>query len=138
MHDLPIKVARIFNAYGPRMQPQDGRVISNFVVSALRGEPLTICGSGRQTRSFCCVDDLVDGLLRLMHSPHAVTGPMNLGNPGEFEMLDLAELVSELTGVEAEFQSLPLPEDDAQRRRPLIEEARKTLAGVPRPRCGMV
>ena len=97
-HDLPIKVARIFNTYGPRMHPDDGRVVSNFIVQALRGEPITIYGDGSQTRSFCYVDDLVDGLIRLMESPREVTGPINLGNPGEFTMLELAEQVLAAVG----------------------------------------
>ncbi len=97
-HDLPIKVARIFNTYGPRMRPDDGRVVSNFIVSALKGEPITIFGDGIQTRSFCFVDDLVEGLIRLMNTPHEVTGPINLGNPAEFTMSELAQKVLAATG----------------------------------------
>ena len=130
-HDLPIKVARIFNTYGPRMQPDDGRVVSNFIVQALAGEPLTMYGDGTQTRSFCFVDDLVDGLMGLMATPHDVTGPINLGNPVEFTMIELAELVLELTGSSSDIEFRPLPQDDPTRRRPDITRARDTLGWDP-------
>jgi len=126
-HKLRIKVARIFNTYGPRMHPNDGRVVSNFVVQALRGQPITIYGDGRQTRSFCYVDDLVEGLMRLMQSGDDVTGPINLGNPGEFTMLELAELVLELSGSRSELKFLPLPQDDPKQRRPVIDKAASLL-----------
>jgi UDP-glucuronate decarboxylase len=130
-HDLSIKVVRVFNTYGPRMHPRDGRVVSNFVMSALRGEPLTIYGDGAQTRSFCYVDDLVDGLLRMMDTPHEVTGPVNLGNPGEFTIAELADLVVELSGSRSAVERLPLPADDPVRRRPDITLAKKTLGWEP-------
>jgi UDP-glucuronate decarboxylase len=126
-HRLRIKVARIFNTYGPRMHPNDGRVVSNFVVQALRGEPITIYGDGSQTRAFCYVEDLVEGLLRLMASGDDVTGPINLGNPGEFTMLELAEMVRELTGAKSELVFRPLPADDPKQRRPDITKAGETL-----------
>ncbi|HKX46231.1 MAG TPA: UDP-glucuronic acid decarboxylase family protein [Planctomycetota bacterium] len=129
---LEIKVARIFNTYGPRMDPDDGRVVSNFVVQALRGETLTIYGDGQQTRSFCYVDDLIDGLLRLMASPPERTGPINLGNPDEFTMIELAELVLELTGSRSSIEHQPLPADDPVRRRPDISRARTQLGWEPR------
>ncbi|MGX7680264.1 UDP-glucuronic acid decarboxylase family protein [Jatrophihabitans sp. DSM 45814] len=131
-HDLPIKVARIFNTYGPNMQPDDGRVISNFIVQALRNEPLTIFGDGSQTRSFCYVDDLVDGLIRLMNSPHDVTGPINIGNPGEFTMIELAEKIIKLVGLGTQIEFRPLPSDDPGRRRPVIDKARDSLGWAPR------
>ena len=108
-HDMPVKVARIFNTYGPRMRPDDGRVVSNFIVSALSGRPLTIYGDGTQTRSFCFVDDLVEGLVRLMRTPHAVTGPINIGNPHEFSMAQLAQLVISMVGNDVGVEYLPLP-----------------------------
>jgi UDP-glucuronate decarboxylase len=126
-HKVRIKVARIFNTYGPRMHPNDGRVVSNFVVQALRGEPITIYGDGGQTRAFCYVEDLVEGLLRLMASGDDVTGPINLGNPGEFTMLELAELVRELTGAKSELVFRPLPADDPKQRRPDITKAGAAL-----------
>ena len=126
-HGLEIKVARIFNTYGPRMHPNDGRVVSNFVVQALKGEPITIYGDGRQTRSFCYVDDLIDGFVRLMNSPKDVTGPINLGNPGEFTMLELAELVIALTGSKSKLVHLALPQDDPKQRRPDITLATTKL-----------
>jgi UDP-glucuronate decarboxylase len=126
-HKLRIKVARIFNTYGPRMHPNDGRVVSNFVVQALRGEPITIYGDGSQTRAFCYVEDLVEALLRLMASGDEVTGPINLGNPGEFTMLELAELVRELTGAKSELVFRPLPADDPKQRRPDITKAGEVL-----------
>jgi UDP-glucuronate decarboxylase len=131
-HRLAIKVARIFNTYGPRMHPNDGRVVSNFIVQALRGEPITLYGDGAQTRSFCYVDDLVDGLVRLMATPDDVTGPMNLGNPREMTMLELAALVIELTGSRSKTLHAPLPADDPRQRQPDISLARETLDWAPR------
>lgn len=131
-HDLGIKVARIFNTYGPRMQPDDGRVVSNFIVQALAGEPITIYGDGSQTRSFCFVDDMVDGLLALMATDHEVTGPINIGNPVEFTMIELAELVLELTGSSSAIEHRPLPHDDPARRRPDITRANDLLGWAPR------
>ncbi|HEX4017102.1 MAG TPA: UDP-glucuronic acid decarboxylase family protein [Frankiaceae bacterium] len=131
-HDLPIKVARIFNTYGPRMRPDDGRVVSNFIVSALTGEPITIFGDGSQTRSFCFIDDLVDGLIRLMDTPHEVTGPINLGNPAEFTMSELAEKVLAAAGGRSELAFHPLPQDDPTQRRPIIDQARDVLGWAPK------
>jgi len=131
-HDLPIKVARIFNTYGPFMRPDDGRVVSNFIVSALKGEPLTIYGDGSQTRSFCFVQDLVDGLIRLMATPHEVTGPINLGNPNEFTMSELAERVISIVGTSSGIEYHPLPSDDPTQRKPIIEQARDILGWVPK------
>jgi len=131
-HRTRIKVARIFNTYGPNMHPADGRVVSNFIVQALRGEPITIYGDGRQTRSFCYVDDLVDGLMRLMNSPAEVTGPINLGNPGEFTMLELAQTVIELTGARSELVFQPLPSDDPRQRQPDNSLAKATLDWSPK------
>jgi UDP-glucuronate decarboxylase len=131
-HDMPIKVARIFNTYGPRMRPDDGRVVSNFIVAALKGEPITIFGDGSQSRSFCYVDDLVDGLIRLMNTGHEVTGPINLGNPDEFTMLELARKVLAATGGASELSHEPLPQDDPAQRRPVIDEARRVLDWAPR------
>ena len=131
-HALNIRVARIFNTYGPRMHPNDGRVVSNFVIQALRGEAITVYGKGSQTRSFCYVDDLVDGLARLMNAPDDVTGPINLGNPDEFTILELAELVIEMTGSKSEIEFRPLPQDDPRQRQPDIAEARKTLEWQPK------
>ncbi|KAJ1684511.1 hypothetical protein LUZ63_020266 [Rhynchospora breviuscula] len=130
-HDLGIKVMRIFNTYGPRMHAHDGRVVSNFVVQALRGEPITIYGDGRQTRSFCYVDDLVDAMVRLMGTPHEVTGPINVGNPNEFTMLTLAETVLEITGSSSDLVFKDLPHDDPQQRRPDITLARESLGWQP-------
>ena len=126
-HRLRIKVARLFNTYGPRMQPDDGRVVSNFIVQALRGDPITIYGDGQQTRSFCYVDDLVEGLIRLMESGDEVTGPVNLGNPGEFTMLELAQMVLEITGSTSKIEHRPLPQDDPKQRRPDIAVATASL-----------
>jgi UDP-glucuronate decarboxylase len=131
-HKLRIKVARIFNTYGPRMHPNDGRVVSNFVVQALKGEPITIYGDGQQTRSFCYADDLVEGFVRLMDTPDEVTGPMNLGNPGEFTIRELAEKVIELTGSKSKMVRKPLPADDPMQRKPDISFARKTIGWEPR------
>jgi UDP-glucuronate decarboxylase len=130
-HGLPVKVARIFNTYGPKMQPDDGRVVSNFIVQALRGEPLTVFGDGSQTRSFCYIDDMVDGLVSLMNSPREVTGPVNLGNPGEFTMIELAKQVMALTDSHCELRHLPLPADDPVRRKPDISRARDVLGWEP-------
>jgi len=131
-HDMPIKVARIFNTYGPRMRADDGRVVSNFIVSALNGQPLTIYGDGSQTRSFCYVDDLVDGLMQLMATPHKVTGPINLGNPNEFTISELADKINRIVdngGPVLEFK--PLPADDPTQRQPTITRARETLGWSP-------
>jgi UDP-glucuronate decarboxylase len=129
---LRIKVARIFNTYGPRMHPNDGRVVSNFIVSALKGEPLTIYGSGSQTRSFCYVDDLNDGLVRLMNSADSVTGPVNMGNPVEFTIADLARQIVEKTGSRAQLEYRELPADDPKQRRPDISKARDLLGWEPK------
>ena len=128
-HKVDIKVARIFNTYGPRMRPDDGRVVSNFIVQALRGEPITIYGDGSQTRSFCFVDDLVEALVRFMDTPPDVNGPLNLGNPSEFTILALAELVLKLTGSPSKLLFRPLPADDPRQRRPDISEAQAVLGG---------
>jgi UDP-glucuronate decarboxylase len=131
-HKLRIKVARIFNTYGPRMHPNDGRVVSNFIVQALRGDPITMYGDGQQTRSFCYVDDLVDGFIKLMATPDSFTGPMNLGNPGEFTMLELAEKVLKLTGSKSKIVHKPLPADDPVRRKPDIALAKTTTGWEPK------
>jgi UDP-glucuronate decarboxylase len=128
-HKLRIKVARIFNTYGPRMHPNDGRVVSNFIVQALRGEPITVFGEGTQTRSFCYVDDLVEGLMRLMDTPDDISGPMNIGNPGEFSILELATKVIELTGSRSKIVHRELPADDPIQRCPDIAFARQALGG---------
>ena len=130
-HGLDIKVARIFNTYGPNMHPNDGRVVSNFIVQALNGQPITVYGDGLQTRSFCYVDDLVDGLIRLMNSPDGVTGPMNLGNPGEFTIKELAEKVIAETGSKSELTFKRLPEDDPMQRCPDITLAKDKLDWQP-------
>jgi UDP-glucuronate decarboxylase len=130
-HDLRIKVVRLFNTYGPRMHPQDGRVVSNFIMSALNGEPLTIYGEGQQTRSFCYVDDLINGLVAMMNSADSVTGPINLGNPGEFTIAELATLITEITGQDTGRVNLPLPPDDPTRRQPDITRARSLLGWEP-------
>lgn len=130
-HGLPIKVVRIFNTYGPRMHPSDGRVVSNFIVAALRGEPIPIYGDGSQTRSFCYVDDLVEGFLRLMATDDQVTGPINIGNPGEFSMRELAEKVIAITGSRSEISYLPLPQDDPRQRQPDISRAKEVLGWTP-------
>jgi len=138
-HGLTIKVARIFNTYGPRMHANDGRVVSNFIVQALRNAPITLYGDGRQTRSFCYVDDLVDGLIRLMATPDDVTGPINLGTEHEMTMLDLAEMVIELTGSRSPIERRPLPVDDPKQRRPDLARARAELGWAPStaPREGL-
>jgi len=130
-HGLRIKVARLFNTYGPRMHPRDGRVVSNFVVSALSGTPLTVYGEGQQTRSFQYIDDLIEGLLALMHSPDEVTGPINLGNPGEFTIAELADLVIAQTGATGGIEYRPLPQDDPVRRQPDITKAKAILGWEP-------
>ncbi|HEX8949918.1 MAG TPA: UDP-glucuronic acid decarboxylase family protein [Dissulfurispiraceae bacterium] len=135
-HTLRIKVARIFNTYGPRMHPNDGRVVSNFIVQALQGKDLTVYGEGRQTRSFCYVDDLIEGLIRLMDSPDDCTGPVNLGNPVEFTILELAEKVIELTGSGSSITFVPLPPDDPAQRKPDISSAREILQWEPRTSLG--
>ncbi len=129
---LEIKVMRIFNTYGPRMNTNDGRVVSNFIVQALKGEPITIYGDGSQTRSFCYVDDLIDGMVRLMQTPADFTGPVNVGNPGEFTMLELAELVLKLVGGKSKLTFMPLPQDDPRQRQPDIALARQVLGWEPR------
>ena len=131
-HKLDIKVARIFNTYGPRMHPNDGRVVSNFIVQALRGEPITIYGEGRQTRSFCYVDDLIEGFVRFMDTPQGFTGPLNLGNPGEFTIRQLAEMVIELTGSASQLVFKVLPADDPMQRQPNIALAASEMGWSPR------
>ena len=128
---LPIKIVRIFNTYGPRMHPNDGRVVSNFIMQALTNQDITIYGDGLQTRSFCFVDDLVDGLIKMMDTPDDVTGPINMGNPGEFTMLQLAELIIELTGSKSRIVRRPLPADDPKQRRPDITKAEQILGWKP-------
>mgnify|MGYP002621215563 CR=1 FL=1 len=131
-HKLKIKVARIFNTYGPRMHPNDGRVVSNFIMQALKGEDITIYGDGSQTRSFCYVDELVDGFIRLMDSPDEFTGPVNLGNPGEFTIKELAETVINMTGTKSKLVYKPLPHDDPTQRQPDITLAKKQLGWEPK------
>ena len=123
---------RIFNTYGPRMHPNDGRVVSNFIVQALRGQDITIYGDGSQTRSFCYVDDLIEGMVRLMDSPDDVTGPINVGNPGEFTMIELAENVLRLTGSRSKLVRMPLPADDPKQRKPDIMKAKTVLGWEPK------
>lgn len=130
-HGVDIKVVRIFNTYGPNMRGDDGRVVSNFIVQALKGDDITIYGDGSQTRSFCYVDDLVEGLIRMMNSRDGFTGPVNLGNPGEFTMLELAKKVIELTGSKSKIVYLPLPQDDPTQRKPMIDLAKKELDWEP-------
>ncbi len=130
-HNLSIKVARIFNTYGPRMHPNDGRVVSNFIVQAIRGEDITIYGDGQQTRSFCYVDDMIEGFIRLMGSDGAITGPVNLGNPGEYTMLELAETILKLAGSGSRLVYKPLPQDDPRQRQPDITLAQNTLGWTP-------
>lgn len=131
-HKVAIKVMRIFNTYGPRMHPNDGRVVSNFIVQALMGQDITIFGDGMQTRSFCYVDDNIEGMYRLMNSRDGFTGPVNIGNPGEFTMLELAELVIEMTGSKSQLKFLPLPQDDPMQRQPVIDLAKKELDWEPK------
>jgi UDP-glucuronate decarboxylase len=126
-----LKVARIFNTYGPRMPPNDGRVVSNFVVQALRGEPITIYGDGYQTRSFCYVDNLIEGIVKLMNSPTGITGPINFGNPGEFTVRELAELTIELTGSPSKLVFLPFRADDPRKLQPRITRAKEQLGWQP-------
>lgn len=130
-HNVDIKVVRIFNTYGPRMHPHDGRVVSNFIVQALKGENITIFGEGKQTRSFCFADDLIDGFRRMMSTPAGFPGPVNIGNPGEFTMIELAELVLKLTGSKSKLVFQPLPQDDPKQRRPDISLAQKELGWNP-------
>ena len=131
-HRLEIKVARIFNTYGPRMHPNDGRVVSNFIVQALMGMPITIYGDGSQTRSFCFADDTVEGFIRLMNAPRSVTGPVNIGNPGEFTMLELARMTIDATGSKSKLVFTPLPRDDPRQRRPDISLMERELGWRPR------
>ncbi len=131
-HNLRIKVVRIFNTYGPRMHPNDGRVVSSFIVQALLGQDLTVFGDGTQTRSFCYASDLIDGFVRLMDSPDDLTGPVNIGNPGEFTMIELAEQVLAITGSKAKIRHLPLPPDDPKQRRPDITVAQDKLGWEPK------
>ena len=131
-HQVEIKVVRIFNTYGPRMHPNDGRVVTNFILQALRGDDITIYGDGTQTRSFCFVDDLIDGFLKLMGTDSDVTGPINLGNPGEFTMLELAQMILKLTKSKSKIIHMPLPSDDPQRRRPNISQAKTVLGWEPK------
>ncbi len=131
-HGVAIKVMRIFNTYGPRMHPNDGRVVSNFIVQALKGQDITIYGDGKQTRSFCYVDDNIDGMFKLMNSRDGFTGPVNIGNPGEFTMLELAQLVIELTNSKSKLVFLPLPQDDPMQRKPVIDLAKKELNWEPK------
>ena len=130
-HQLDIKVIRIFNTYGPRMHPNDGRVVSNFIVQALEGKDITIYGDGQQTRSFCYVDDLIRGMISMMETEQGFTGPINIGNPGEFTMLELAKLVIKLTGSQSKLVFLPKPEDDPKQRRPDIGLAKDVLKWLP-------
>jgi len=130
-HGVDIKVMRIFNTYGPRMHPNDGRVVSNFIVQALKGQDITIYGDGKQTRSFCYVDDNIEGMYRLMNSRDGFTGPVNIGNPGEFTMLELANLVVELTESKSKLVFMPLPQDDPMQRKPVIDLAKKELGWEP-------
>ncbi|SCL76312.1 UDP-glucose 4-epimerase [Methanoculleus chikugoensis] len=131
-HGLDIKVVRIFNTYGPRMHPDDGRVVSNFIVQALRNEDITVYGDGSQTRSFCYVDDLVDGMVRMMNTEKGFTGPVNLGNPGEFTILELAEIVIAMVGSRSRIVFKPLPEDDPKQRKPVIDLAEEKLGWTPK------
>ena len=130
-YDLDIKVARIFNTYGPRMHPNDGRVVSNFIVQAIRGEDISIYGDGQQTRSFCYVDDLIEGLVRMMNTDVGLTGPVNLGNPKDVTMLELAERILTLVGSKSKLKFHPLPTDDPRQRKPDISKARDTLDWEP-------
>jgi UDP-glucuronate decarboxylase len=131
-HKLPIKVMRIFNTYGPRMHEHDGRVVSNFIVQALKRQPITIYGSGQQTRAFCYVDDLIDGTISLMKTDVDVTGPINIGNPAAFTMIELAQMITKLTNSSSQIEHLPLPQDDPTQRQPDITLARNTLGWEPK------
>ena len=131
-HKLEIKIARIFNTYGPRMHPNDGRVVSNFIVQALKGKPITIYGNGAQTRSFCYIEDLVEGLIKLMQSPAKTTGPFNMGNDGEFTIIELAEKILEITGSKSELAHKPLPEDDPKQRQPNLSLTKEKLNWQPK------
>ena len=131
-YNLPIKVGRIFNTYGPRMHPNDGRVVSNFIVQALLNRPITIFGEGNQTRSFCYVDDLIDVFIRFMHTPESMTGPYNLGNPGEFTIRELAEKVIDLTGSSSKLHFMQLPQDDPQQRKPDLTKTKEALGWEPK------
>jgi UDP-glucuronate decarboxylase len=133
-HQLRIKVVRIFNTYGPRMHPNDGRVVSNFIVQALKGEPITIYGDGQQTRSFCFADDLIEAMMRTMNTGDDFTGPVNIGNPGEFTMLELAKVILDVTGSKSELKFLPLPSDDPKQRQPDISLAKSALGWEPKVR----
>jgi UDP-glucuronate decarboxylase len=130
-HHMQIKVMRIFNTYGPRMHPNDGRVVSNFIVQAIKGEPITIYGDGTQTRSFCYVDDLIEGMIKLMESPADFTGPVNMGNPGEFTMIELAEQILKQVGSSSKITFKPLPQDDPKQRKPDIALAKSKLDWQP-------
>ena len=130
-HGVDVRIVRIFNTYGPRMRLRDGRVVPAFVQQALTGEPMTVFGEGQQTRSFCYVDDLIEGFLKLMDAPDGVTGPINIGNPGEFTIRQLAEIVIEMTGSRSEIVQMPLPQDDPLQRRPDITKARDVLGWQP-------
>ena len=131
-HNLPIKVMRIFNTYGPRMHEHDGRVVSNFIIQALNGKPITIYGSGQQTRAFCYVDDLIAGAISLMKTDVDVTGPINIGHPAEFTMIELAQMITKLTNSSSPIEHLPLPQDDPKQRQPDITLARKVLGWEPK------
>lgn len=131
-HKLKVKVVRIFNTYGPRMHPNDGRVVSNFILQALRSQDITVYGNGEQSRSFCYVDDMVDGIIRMMNSPDEFIGPVNIGNPSEYSILELAQIIIELTGSKSKIVHLPLPEDDPLQRQPDIELAKQKLGWKPK------
>jgi len=131
-HQVPIKVMRIFNTYGPRMHPNDGRVVSNFIVQALKNQDITIYGDGKQTRSFCYVDDNIEGMYRLMNSRDGFTGPVNIGNPGEFTMLELAQEIIDLTNSKSKLVFMPLPQDDPMQRKPVIDLAKEELGWEPK------
>jgi UDP-glucuronate decarboxylase len=133
-HNLNIRVMRIFNTYGPNMHPDDGRVVSNFIIQALKGEPITIYGEGNQTRSFCYVEDLIEGMVRLMNNDSNFTGPVNIGNPNEFTILELAQKVIELTGSKSQLTFMPLPQDDPMQRQPNISLAKEKLGWEPKVR----
>jgi UDP-glucuronate decarboxylase len=135
-HNILIKVVRIFNTYGPRMHPNDGRVVSNFIVQALRGQDITIYGEGTQTRSFCYVDDLIEAFVRMMETPSDVTGPINIGNPHEFTIRELAELIIKLTGTKSKLRFEPLPSDDPRHRQPDVSQAKLTLNWEPKTQLG--